>query len=138
MKKTSTNTRRLLRLPALAALLILPSGCAFTEYGNRINQEQLEIARLEDKRHDLETEYIIVMNNLELHPDEDRLIKERDLVRGKLIDLSANLNEKRKLLDQSFREWEQKIVQEKIEKQMIDQEVKENEGKNEDEEFQNK
>ena len=138
MKKTSTNTRRLYRLPAFAALLLSLGGCAFTEYGNRINQEQLEIARLEDKRHDLETEYIIVMNNLELHPGEERLIKERDEVRLKLIDLSGKLVERRKLLDQSFREWEQKIVQEKIEREMIDREIKDNEGKNEDVEFENK
>jgi RecA-family ATPase len=148
MKKTCTNSwprrrrfsgPRRLRLFAGAVLAgSLLVACAFTEYGNRINQEQLEIARLEDKRHTLETEYIIVLNNLELHPAEERLIKERDGVRGKLIDVSSLIQEKRKLLDQSYREWEQKIVEEKIEKQMIDSEVKENEGKNEDVEFENK
>ena len=55
MKKTSTSTNRLL---AAAGAALLCFGCAFTEYGNRINQEQLEIARLEDKRHGLETEFI--------------------------------------------------------------------------------
>lgn len=134
MKKTFTNTGRLLA----AAAALFAAGCAFTEYGNRINQEQLEIARLEDKRHGLETEYIIVLNNLELHPDEERLIKERDQVRRKLIDLHADIAERRKSLDQSFMEWEQKIVEERIEKQMIDKEVKENEGKDEQMEFENK
>ncbi|MDB5103602.1 MAG: hypothetical protein JWP91_1291 [Fibrobacteres bacterium] len=118
--------------------LVLFSGCAFTEYGNRINQEQLEIARLEDKRHNLETQFIIVLNNLETHPGEEKLIKERDEVRRKLIDVSSMIVEKRKLLDQSFREWEQKIVEERIQREMIDKEVKENEGKNEDVEFENK
>jgi hypothetical protein len=155
MKKISTNTRLipkpfpgpspgtsaragLLFLPILAALSLWLSACAFTEYGNRINGEQLEIARLEDKRHNLETQYIIVLNNLEEHPGEEKLIKERDEVRRKLIDVSSLIVEKRKLLDQSFKEWEDKIVQEKIEKEMIDREIKENEGKNEDVEFENK
>ena len=140
MKKTSTITGELRRffIPAAAFLILSVTGCAFTEYGNRINQEQLEIARLEDKRHNLETQYIIVLNNLELHPAEERLLKERDEVRRKLIDLSSLLNEKRKLLDQSFQEWEQKIVHERIEKEMIDREIRENEGKNEDVEFENK
>jgi hypothetical protein len=140
MKKTSTITGELRRffIPAAAFLILSVSGCAFTEYGNRINQEQLEIARLEDKRHNLETQYIIVLNNLELHPAEERLLKERDEVRRKLIDLSSLLNEKRKLLDQSFQEWEQKIVHERIEKEMVDREIRENEGKNEDVEFENK
>ncbi len=126
------------RILLLALSAILLSACAFTEYGNRINQEQLAITRLEDKRHNLETQYIIVLNNLEIHPTEERLIKERDEVRGKLIDVAATIEQKRKMLDQSFREWEQKIVEEKIEKQMIDNEVKQNEGKNEDVDFENK
>ena len=140
MKKTFTNTRRRgllsLCLGVLSAALL--AGCAFTDYGNRINREQLDIARLEEKRHNLETQFIIVLNNLETHPGEEKLIKERDEVRGKLIDVSSMITEKRKLLDQSFREWEQKIVEERIQKQMIDQEIRDNESKNEDVEFENK
>lgn len=124
--------------PLLPIAAFLFAACAFTEYGNRINQEQLDIARLEDKRHSLETQYIIVLNNLELHPDEDRLIKERDEVRAKLIDVTGLITEKRRMLDQSYKEWEQKIVEEKIEKKMIDTEVKENQDKNEDVDFENK
>ncbi|MDB5049765.1 MAG: hypothetical protein JWO30_2836 [Fibrobacteres bacterium] len=145
MKKTFTSTRQLLRRvprailpPSFLLAAVLLSACAFTEYGNRINQEQLDIARMEDKRHTLETQYIIVLNNLEIHPGEEKLVKERDEVRAKLIDVTGMIDQKRKMLDQSYREWEQKIVEEKIEKQMIDNEVKENEGKNEDVEFENK
>jgi hypothetical protein len=114
------------------------SACAFTEYGNRINQEQLDIAHLEDKRHSLETSYIIVLNNLETHPTEERLLKERDSKRAKLRDLDFLIAEKRKSLDQSFLEWEQKIVEEKVQKQMIDREIRENQGKDEDVDFENK
>ncbi|MDQ3002622.1 MAG: hypothetical protein M3Y08_15335 [Fibrobacterota bacterium] len=145
MKKISTSSSlpsprfqfRLGRVALLAVALLLAS-CAFTDYGNRINQEQLEIARLEDKRHNLETQYIIVLNNLEIHPAEDKLIKERDEVRRKLIDLSTLVNERRKLLDQSINEWNQKIVSDRIEREMVDREIKDNEGKNEDVEFENK
>jgi hypothetical protein len=135
MKKTSTNIDRLLLL-VLTSLAL--GACAFTDYGNRINQEQLSIARLEEKRHSLETQYVIVMNSLEIHPAEDVLIKERDEVRRKLLDLSYEINEKRKGLNQSLLEWEQKIVQERIEREMVDREVKENEFKDEQVEFENK
>lgn len=145
MKKIFTNSNPPLRsgtapfrISAFLSAALLVSACAFTDYGNRINQEQLEIAKLEEKRHSLETQYIIVLNNLEVHPGEDKLVKERDKVRGKLIDVTSLISEKRKLLDASIREWEQKIVQERIERQMIDREIRENESKDEDVEFENK
>ena len=132
MKKTYTSISRFL----LSGFLFL-SACAFTDYGNRINQEQLGIARLEEKRQHLETQYIIVLNSLELHPGEERLIKERDEVRRKLQSLTYDIEQKRKMLDQSLLEWEQKIVQEKIEKEMVDKEIRENADKDEQQEFQN-
>ncbi len=116
----------------------LISGCAFTEYGNRINQEQLDISKLEDKRQSLETSYIIVLNSLETHPTEEKLIAERDRLRNKLRDIDFTIQQKRKGLDQSFLEWEQKIVQEKVEREMINNEIRENGTKNEDVDFQNK
>jgi len=122
---------------ALLACSLL-SACAFTEYGNRINREQLAIARLEEKRHSLETQYIIVLNSLELHPTDEKLTKERDEVRKKLLDLTYDVGEKRKLLDQSLMEWEQKIIQERIEQEMVDKEVQENLHKDEQIEFENK
>jgi len=133
MKKIFTSINRLI---LAGAAILACAGCAFTEYGNRINQEQLAIAHLEDKRHGLETEYIIVLNNLEAHPDDEHLLKERDEVHKKLIDLASDISEKRKSLDQSFLEWDQKIVQERIEKQMIDKEIKENGDKDEQQEFE--
>jgi len=137
MKKISTSIERLLR-PAFLAALPLLAACAFTDYGNRINQEQLAIARLEDKRHSLETQYIIVLNSLETHPTEEKLIKEKDEVRKKLMELTYEIGEKRKMLDQSFLEWEQKTVEERIQQEMIDKEVEENQFKDESIEFENK
>ncbi len=119
-------------------LALLFTGCAFTEYGNRINQEQLDISKLEDKRQSLETSYIIVLNSLELHPLEEKLLTERDRLRTKLRDIDYTIQQKRKGLDQSFMEWDQKIVQEKVEREMINKEIQENGTKNEDVEFQNK
>lgn len=137
MKKIFSSIDSFLHL-AVLYLLFLLSACAFTEYGNRINQEQLSIARLEDKRHSLETQYIIVLNSLETHPTEEKLMKEKDEVRKKLMDLSYEINEKRKLLDQSFMEWEQKTVEERIQQEMIDKEIEENQFKDESIEFENK
>ncbi|HLP42158.1 MAG TPA: hypothetical protein VK465_11665 [Fibrobacteria bacterium] len=134
MKKTSTNIDALLLIPA--ALLV--GACAFTDFGYRINQEQVALARLEEKRHSLETQYIIVLNSLELHPSEAKLLKERDEVRKKLLDLDELIGQKRKDLGLSFMEWEQKIVKERIEREMVEKEIRDNEGVDETQEFENK
>ncbi len=112
-------------------LFLLLSGCAFTDYGNRINQEQFELAGLEEKRHKLEGQYIIVMNMLENHPTDRALIEERDKVLERLRNLSFEIDQKRTLFDQSLREWEQKLVQERIQEEMIEREVRENAHKDE-------
>lgn len=132
MKKTSTSIRNLLRA-GLTSLCL--TACAFTDYGNRINQEQLSISRLEEKRQALETQYVIVLNILEMHPTEEKILKERDELRQKLMDVTFQITERRKLFDQSILEWEQKIIEERIQREMIDKEVKENADKDEDVEF---
>jgi hypothetical protein len=134
MKKTSTRIKAL--SSAVAALFF--SACAFTEYGNRINQEQLALARLEDKRHSLETEYIIVLNSLETHPTDHKLAAEKDKVLKKLQEVGYEIDEKRKAFDMSIKEWDDKIVQNRLEQEMVDKEIRENAGKNEDVEFNNK
>ena len=119
------------------SLLYLCS-CAFTEYGNRINKEQSVIAGLEDKRKNLETHYIIILNDLETHPTDKRLIRERDQVRDKLRDVTYDIGEKRKMFEQSLLEWEDKVLQERMEQEMIHRAVRENQDKDEDVEFENK
>jgi hypothetical protein len=107
------------------ALLAVLSNCAFTEYGARINEEQLALAKLENQRQKLETRYVIVLNNLENHPTETELQTEKDKVYRKLQALDEEIKEKRRGLDQSFSEWDKKILEDRIQLQMIDKEVKE-------------
>ena len=143
MKKTFTSISRrlhgpLFKLFVMGLAILSLSACAFSEYGNRINREQLAISRLEDKRHRLETQYVIVLNSLESHPTDRKLIKEKDLVGKKLSSLVQDIEEKRKLFDMSVREWEGKIVKDRIEQEMVEKEVRENIDKDEDVEFENK
>jgi hypothetical protein len=118
-----------LRGVVFCCLLFGLNHCAFTEFGQRINDEQLVVARLEERRQKLETRYIIVLNNLESHPNEAQLLEEKDKVYRKLQSTIEEIGEKRKLLDQSFAEWEQKILEERIQLQMIDKEEKESAGR---------
>lgn len=111
----------------LPAALFL-SDCAFSDYGYRINQEQMELARMEERRHKLETQYIIVLNSLEYYPTDAKLQAEKQAVFQKLIELEGQIGQRRRLLSQSLQEWERKIVEERIEQEMIEKEVRENEG----------
>ena len=125
MKKIFTISFRV--LAALA--LCLFASCAFTEYGNRINQEQSELAKLEDRRHDLEERLIITLNSLELHPTEKQLMGERDKTQKKIQEIEYLIDQKRKTFSMSLREWQEKITQERLEREMIDKEVQDNEDK---------
>jgi hypothetical protein len=108
-------------------------GCAFTQSGDRINGELGEVERLERKRQDYESQYIIVLNGLENHPGDPKLEKEREAVRKKIQSLTTRILAQRATLDRSIREWEQKIIEERIQKEMIEKEERENAYKEEGE-----
>lgn len=128
-KKSMSVFFRLLRGSIGVFLMLSLTHCAFSEYGNRINDEQLALAKLENQRHKLETRYIIVLNNLETHPTEMELQTEKDKVYRRLQSLDEEIKEKRQGLDQSFVEWDKKILEERIQQQMIDKEVQEAQGR---------
>jgi len=112
-----------MRLLPLCILALLLTHCAFGEYGQRINAEQHALADLEDKRQKLETRYIIVLNNLEANPTEAELQLEKDKIYRRIQAITEEIGESRKMLDQSFSEWDKKILEERIQQQMIDKEV---------------
>lgn len=113
----------------LGVMALLTCHCAFTEYGARINAEQQALARLENKRQKYESQYVIVLNNLETHPVDMDLLAERDKLYRKLQAITETIGEQRKMLDQSFSEWDQKILEERIQLQMIEKEEKESQGR---------
>lgn len=103
--------------------------CAFTEYGARINAEQVALTKLEERRQKTETRYIIVLNNLEKNPTEAELLKEKDKVYRQWQALNEEIAEKRRMFDQSLMEWDQKIIEERIQLQMIQKEEIEAQGR---------
>ena len=116
------------RAVALGAA-VLATGCAFTDYGNRINKERAALEDLEQKRSDYEARYIIALNNLEKNLDDLRSENEKARIRKRIQELNSRLAEKRQSYDRSIQEWEQKILQDKIQKAMEDKAVKEGDKK---------
>ena len=113
----------------IAAACALLCGCAFTDYGTRINGERRELESLEGKYQDLEARYVIVLNSLEKNLGDSKLENERDKVRDKMHALNARIQEKRREFDMSLEEWEKKIVQDNLQKALIDKEVIDNANK---------
>jgi hypothetical protein len=111
--------------------LILISGCAYTDMGQRVNAERESVAEMENRRSELESRLVIVMNNLELNPDDETLSREKDKVQAKLRSVEEQLAGRRQMFDQILKEWDQKIVEERIQKRMIDTEVRDNARKDE-------
>ncbi len=123
MKKTFTAVELF-----MAAFLLL-AGCAFSDYGNRVNDERDALEKLERQREDYQSRYVIVLNSLERYVGDSRLEKERDGLQKKILDLDFQITQQRKVFDQSVEGWRQKIDQDKLQKQINDREEQENAGK---------
>lgn len=115
----------------LAAGLL--AGCAFTDYGNRVNEERSALENLERRREDLESRFVIVLNGLERYPGDATLETERDKIRRKILELHKQIQEQRQVYDSRVRDWERKITEDKLQKQINDREEKKNAYKKDDE-----
>ncbi len=110
-----------------AGLLLV--GCAFTDYGNRVNDERTTLENLEHRREDWQSRYVIVLNGLERYPGDEKLEKERDAVRKKILDLDKDIADQRQMYESSVRDWERKITEDKLQQQILDREERKNAGK---------
>ena len=115
MKKISTPIKA-----ALAALLL--SGCAFIDQGEMVNREQNELERLERKREDYESRYVMVLNNLERNTGDPKMERERDMVRKKILDLNTQITAQREIYERSVQDWEKKLLEEKLQKEIFERE----------------
>ncbi len=114
----------------LAALLWSLSGCSYrTPTGVEVERERAEVVRLENQRRSLEKDLMVVLNNLERHPLERDLLEKRDAIKSELTKVRGQLIERRQFFDKNMDGWEAKIREEGVMRQMIDQEVRENRGK---------
>ena len=109
---------------ASAALFasLLFAGCAFTDYGNRINDERQTLESLERKRQDYESRYVIVLNSLEKYVDDPKLEEERGMLQRKILEMNVKITQQRQTFEQSVEEWNQKITQDKLQKEMLEKE----------------
>jgi hypothetical protein len=109
------------------------AGCAFTDSGVRVNEERDALARLERKREDYESRYVIVMNSLERNVGDSRLESERDAIRKRILELNTRIQNQRGIYEQAAQDWEQKIAQDKLQKQINEKEIRNNAYKTEGE-----
>jgi hypothetical protein len=104
------------------AVFFLLAGCAFSDYGVRVNDERTTLENLERQREDYQSRYVIVLNSLERYVGDRDLEKERDRIQKKILDLDFQIKEQRKIFDESVEEWQQKIADDKLQKQINDRE----------------
>jgi len=116
-----TGGAHLVKVAVLAAVFLL-AGCAFSDYGVRVNEERSTLESLERQREDYQGRYVIVLNSLERNIGDRDLEKERDRIQKKILDLDFQIKEQRKIFDESVEEWEQKIAEDKLQKQINDRE----------------
>ena len=117
MKKTFTIAEAVL-------IGLVLAGCAFTDSGIRVNEERDALARLERKREDYESRYVIVLNSLERNVGDAKLESERDAIRKRILEINTRIQNQRGIYEQAAQDWEQKIAQDKLQKQMNEKEIR--------------
>ena len=110
------------RVEAICIASFLLAGCAFTDYGSRINDERQTLESLERKRDDYEARYVLVLNSLEKYVGDPKLEQERGMLQKKILEINVKVEQQRKNFEQSVEEWNQKISQDKLQKEMLDRE----------------
>lgn len=110
------------RVEAICIASLLLAGCAFTDYGSRINDERQTLESLERKRDDYEARYVLVLNSLEKNIGDSRLEEERGMLQKKILEIDVKVAQQREGFERSVEEWNQKISQEKLQKEMLDRE----------------
>jgi hypothetical protein len=130
MRKIFTSPKAIRGGLGAVTAILLPAalcfGCAFTDFGSRVNAERAALEKLEKRRQKYETRHVIILNNLERNPGDPKLEKERDEVREKIVSLHSRIEAQRALFARSVQEWETKIVEERIQKDLVDKEEREN------------
>ena len=116
MKRIFTTANAIL----IASLLL--AGCAFTDNGNRISDERQTLENLERKRQDYESRYVIVLNSLEKNLGDPKLEHERDKLQKMILDVNTKIAEQRQAFEHSVDEWQQKIAQDELQKEMLERE----------------
>ncbi len=110
-------------LPIMAIYGLL--SCAFSEFGRTVIQERQEVIDLEEEYQKTELQYLIVLNNLEKYPDDPYLNSERDKVKMELQSIQFKLHERRQILDNSLKRWEEIIIEQNLEKKISDDAIEE-------------
>lgn len=131
MKKTSIIAEGVKGVAVLAAAFLLLTGCAFTDHGNNIKDEREALEALERKREDYESRYVIVLNSLERNIGDPKLELERDRIRKKILELNTSIEDQRQIFERGVQDWEKKISQDKLQKEMDGKEMRNNAYKEE-------
>ena len=106
--------------------MLMLTGCAFTDHGNSIKDEREALETLERKREDYESRYVIVLNSLEQNVGDPKLELERDRLHRKILDLNTEIKDQRQIFERGVQDWEQKISQDKLQKEMDEKEERKN------------
>ena len=123
MKKTFTTVKTAV---GIAAVFLMLAGCAFTDHGNSIRDEREALESLERKREDYESRYVIVFNSLERNIGDPKLELEKDRSHRKILELNPSIRDQRQIFERSVQDWEQKITQDKLQKEMDEKEERRN------------
>jgi hypothetical protein len=127
-----------LNIPNLIKVVICLAwfyGCA--PVGGALGKNYQDLNSLLNQRQKLESTYLLTLGHLENYPTDRNLrLKQADL-RSKLTSLNIKIESKRQEFNMALVQWEQRLVQDRVEEEMENKVIKNNRRQPENPEWGN-
>lgn len=109
-------------LPATAGLifLVLFTGCGMSNLA--VQEEHNRIISLERKKLRLERDYHMILSHLEKHPNARDLRLKKAELKKQIVEVGMEIAESRQQLDIAVQQWEDRVLSNRVEKKMVDEE----------------
>lgn len=96
-------------------------GCA--SFDPALQTEFKKVLELEKQQQDLRNQYLLVLGQLKKYPEERVLRQNHADLKQKLLEIEVRLKEEQQLFSQYIQSYEKALVEERVEREMIQKEI---------------
>ncbi len=120
MKSLASVNLNFVFIGIISVCLSFLFGCSVGYYGDKVGEEVKHYRELQGYYNQLESDYIVVLENLTLAPNDSFLITERNRIDAELLQVRTDLEQARSAKEHALRGLEKEVVQKQTESLFTD------------------